>query len=86
MVREKMKGQGRYFLRKRSRSAVKLFYHESGTQHVGTPDEGEYINWTRYWSEARSFRSIREARNMATLLLYKYGEKVVIVDRYWEAV
>ena len=61
MVREKMKQQSRYFLLRRSRFAGTEYYHESGTQDVGTPDERDYINWTRYLDEAKGFRTVKAA-------------------------
>jgi len=82
MVRQKRKQQGRFFLRRRSRVYGIEYYHESGTQNVGTPDEQDYINWTRYLDEARGFQKMKEARAMANLLWSKYGWRVSIVDHY----
>ena len=84
MVREKMKQQSRYFLRKKSRFANKEYYHESGTQDVGTPDERDYINWTHYIDEAHGFKTIREAMRMSDLVEDKFLVRVDVVDRYGE--
>lgn len=82
MVRKSMNPQSRYFLRRHARTFCNEYYHESGTQAVGTPDEREYVNWTRYLDVARGFRTMKEARSMADLLWSKYGEKVIVVDHY----
>ena len=84
MVRENMKQQSRYFLRKKSRFAKKEYYHESGTQDVGTPDERDYYNMTQYLDEARSFRTIKEAKRIAVLMWERFGERFDVVDRYGE--
>ncbi|MBR3239115.1 MAG: hypothetical protein IKF99_11825 [Oscillospiraceae bacterium] len=82
MVREKMKQQqSRFFLRRRSRFAGKEYYHESGTQCIGTPDEKDYINWTRYRDEAHGFGTIKQARKMAATIWERFGQKVDVVDR-----
>ena len=86
MRQEHMKQQNRYYLRKRPGMRSVLFYHESGTQHVGTPDEKDYINWTRYKIEAKGFRTMKEARNMANLLWAKYGHRVDVVNQHGEVV
>ncbi len=86
MVREKMKQQSRYFLRRKSRFAAKEYYHESGTQNVGTPDETEYINWTRYTDEARGFRTVKAAKKAASMIWDRFGQRVDVVDRYGEVV
>lgn len=82
MVREKMKQKsGKYFLEKRTRY-VSEYYHESGRQDVGTQDERDYCNWTRYRDEARSFQTVKEAQSMARMLWEKYGASVVVVNHY----
>lgn len=82
MVREKMKHQNsRFFLRRHSRFTGREYYHESGTQCIGTPDETEYINWTRYRDEAHGFRTIKQAKRMAALIWERFGQKVDVVDR-----
>lgn len=84
MVREKMKQQSKYFLQRKSRFADREYYHESGTQDVGTPDERDYINWTRYTDEARGFRTVKAAKKMEVHLWERFGARVRIVDRYGE--
>ena len=86
MVREKMKQQSRYFLRRKSRFAAKEYYHESGAQNVGTPDEQEYINWTRYTDEAHGFQTVKAARKMADAIWERFGQKVEVVDRCGEVI
>ena len=82
MVREKMmRQQSRFFLRRRSRFAGKEYYHESGTQCIGTSDEKDYINWTRYRDEAHGFGTIKQARKMAATIWERFGQKVDVVDR-----
>ena len=44
MLHEKMNQQRKFFLRRRSRISGREYYHESGTQYIGTPDEKDYIN------------------------------------------
>jgi len=81
MVREKKMQESRFFLLRMSRFG-REYYHESGTQDVGTPFEQEYVNWTRYRDCARGFRTMKQARRMADLLWSKFGQKVIVVDHY----
>ena len=82
MVREKMKQRpGKYLLLKRTQY-IREYYHESGTQDVGTKDERDYCNWTRYRDEARSFQTVKEAQAMARMLWEKYGASVTVVNHY----
>ena len=86
MIRENPNQQDRYFLRKKSRFAIREFYHESGIQCVGTENETEYINFTRYLSEARGFKTVKTARRMADMIREKYGIQICVVDRNGEVV
>ena len=81
MIIENAHLRHRFFLRAKTR-----YYHDSGTQDVGTEYEAEYINWTRYLDEARGFDSIRAARRMAKIIQEKHGKTVYVVDRHGEAV
>ena len=73
--------QGRFFLRRKSRYAGREYYHESGVQHVGTPEETEYVNWTRYMDEACGFQTLKTARRVASMVWERYGEKVEVINR-----
>lgn len=87
MIREKEKQpKGKFFLCRKTHYARREFYHESGQQNVGTPDESDYINWTRYLDEARGFDTLKTARRMAAMVWERYGEKVEIIDRRGEVV
>lgn len=82
MVHEKKQNQSRYFLRRKTNGYVREYYHGSGTQCIGTPDERVYINWTRYLDEARGFKTLKAAKAMAGMLWDMYGQSVYVVDRY----
>ena len=81
MLHEKVNQQRKFFLRRRSRISGREYYHESGTQYIGTPDEKDYINWTHYRDEARGFVTIKQAKRMAALIWERFGQKVDVVDR-----
>ena len=78
--------QGRFFLRRKSRYAGREYYHESGVQHMGTQDETEYINWTRYMDEASGFKTLKTAKRIASMVWERYGEKVEVINRDGEVV
>jgi hypothetical protein len=78
--------RGRFFIRKKSRYAGKEYYHESGVEYVGTPEETEYINWTRYLDEAHGFRTVKTAKRMAAIIWERYGQRVDVVNRNGEVV
>jgi hypothetical protein len=71
---------GRFFIRKKTRFEAE-FYCGSGVEKVGTPDEQEFIQWTRYIERAQGFDSMKSAQNVALMIRDKYGVQTYIIQR-----
>ncbi len=71
---------GKFFIRKKTRFEAE-FYCRSGVEKVGTPDEQEFIQWTRYIECAHGFDSMKSAQNVAQMIQDKYGVQTYIIQR-----
>lgn len=77
--------KGKFFIVKRSKYLTE-YYVASGTRAVGTPAEHRFIEWDKYWSNARGFMNLSAAQRILADLKEQYGSRVSIVDRSGEFV